>query len=204
MKLEIELKNGNKQVIEDVENYTVIDDETAKISPPTEGEVFEVDLSRIKRELFRLPRKDDEQEGTRQLIIEAFSKVDSTTQKFQVYVPKRTWKGRREPSWLQSYAKQFGGRVATWLEWALVLAQRISNGESWENICNDFDTAKNHWMVWVETNERFGYDVFYRVGGEIGRYGYTPYAPSHIHYRISDYNVIGGEEATVPLIRLND
>lgn len=55
--------------------------------------------------------------------------------------------------------------MATFYEWILVLAQRISNGESWETICNNYDTAPNYWMVWAGYNRCVGEDIFYIVGG---------------------------------------
>lgn len=196
MKLEIKFKNGSKQLIEDVEEYTVIDDKNANILPPMEEETFEVDLSRIKKELFRIPRKDDKQEQIRQLILEALSEADSTAQKFTIYVPKRKEDGRCRVSWLASYAKKMGGRVATFYEWILVLAQRISNGESWETICNNYDTAPNYWMVWWGKN-RYGEDIFFIVGG--CKYGV---ASNYSDVPIYSSTTMFVEEI-VPLVRLN-
>lgn len=41
-------------------------------------------------------------------------------------------------------AKKENGHLANWVEQALEWAQRITNGETWEAVCNNPDTAKNH------------------------------------------------------------
>lgn len=47
-----------------------------------------------------------------------------------------------------------GDHLTDWVEQAFEWAQKIANGESWESICNEVDTAKwvrcVRWKAWIK------------------------------------------------------
>jgi len=55
--------------------------------------------------------------------------------------PIKTWKVKSVQE-LEALACKNGNYLATWVEQALEWAQRIQNGESWEDLCNMPDTSK--------------------------------------------------------------
>lgn len=118
---------------------------------PTEGKCFEVNPMGIDRSLFQEKRSDRRQEQTRQYILEAFAEVDKHPEKyakpFKTLIPEKTWDGYKTVRELKQYAKELGGHHGNKTEQALEWAQRLSNGETWEAICNDRDTAKWYRLV---------------------------------------------------------
>lgn len=132
------------------------------VTKPTEGEWFEVKPQDINQKLFRRKRKDEEQERVRKIIIEAFVEMKENPEEygrsFKTMMPEKTWDSKTVFE-LKKMACQLGDHNANWVEQALEWAQRIANGESWEAICDDVDTA--NWyrlVVW-----KYGYTR--RVGG---------------------------------------
>lgn len=109
---------------------------------PTEGEYFKVDPTAIDQTLFTEKRKDEKQEKTRQLILDAFAEVKKNLNRygkpFITFIPKKTWHSKTGRE-LKELAEDIGDHMADWVEQALEWAQRISNGEAWEAICNDLD-----------------------------------------------------------------
>ena len=126
--------------------------------------VFAVKPLEIDRRKFRNSMSDRKQERTRQIIQDAFYAVDKCPKKysapFYTMIPKKNWKGDKTVEQLKAYANDLGGSMADWVEQALEWAQRISNGESWETICNNADTA--HWYRLIEWMYNGGVT---RVGG---------------------------------------
>lgn len=139
---------------------------------PTEGKLFEVRPLEIdRRGYFGEPLSDKMQEKTRQIINEAFAELDKQPQKyaspFYTLIPEKKWKGHRTVAELKAYARDLDGEMADWVEQALEWAQRIYNGEAWNAICNNVDTA--NWrrvIVWknrycrIVGSTRFLYDEF--------------------------------------------
>ena len=128
------------------------------------GKDFVVILSSIDKSLFQEKRANAQQEWTRQIIEEAFDEVDQYPEEyvkaFKVMIPEKMWSFTtiRE---LKKVAKNLGGHIANWVEQALVWAQRISNGETWEAVCNDPDTEKWYRLVeWKNASYRL-------VGGSV-------------------------------------
>ena len=124
---------------------------TTKVAQkPTEDEWFEVKPQAIDQKLFEKKRKSKRQEATRQLILEAFSKVKDNPEKysknFKTMMPKKTWESKSVAD-LKEIACELGDHNADWVEQALEWAQRIANGESWKAICNDKDTANWYRLV---------------------------------------------------------
>ena len=162
---------------------------------PTEDRWFEVNLQDINQSLFEKEKKDGRQEKTRKLILEAFAeakrKPEKYGRKFKTMMPKKTWTDKTVKE-LRQLAWELGDHNADWVEQALEWAQRICNGESWEAVCNNADTA-NWYRVILWKN---GY---YRlVGGSRSNYNYSP---------ASDVSSIGYHSLfsfsnTVPLVVL--
>lgn len=115
-----------------------------------------VNLKSINRDLFVTPREDEDQEKVRKLIQEAFSEADSKPEKysqaFETLVPDIDVLCYTK-SKLIVLAYDLGDHMADWVEQALEWAQKISDGQSWESICNYPDTSKNRRMIiWKNGN----------------------------------------------------
>lgn len=144
-KLEIVFSDGRKEILDCVESVTITEHyiyEETQI--PNEGKMFEVNPLQIDRSLFAKPKKGWE-EWTRNIILEAFAEIDKNPERysasFYTLIPAKTWIGFKTVTELEAYAKDAGDHMADWVEQALEWAQRISNGESWEVICDKPDTA---------------------------------------------------------------
>lgn len=112
---------------------------TAKVAQkPTVGAWFEVKPQAIDQKLFEKKREENKHEAARQLILEAFAEMKDNPEKygknFRTMKPKQTW-NRRTVAQLKEMASNLGDHNANWVEQALEWAQRIANGESWEEIC---------------------------------------------------------------------
>ena len=123
--------------------------ETKVARIPTEGKWFKVNPLAIDQNLFKEERENSMQETTRQYILEAFEemKMNSKYAKpFKTMIPKKTWETKSVEE-LKKLAQRLGNHNADWVEQALEWAQRISNGESWDEICNKQDTANWYRLV---------------------------------------------------------
>ena len=127
----------------------------AKPKRPTEEAPFVVDPSEIDRSFFQEERKDERQEKTRQLILEAFAMVDKYPEKyrkcFMTLIPKKSWTGSKTVDKLRELATVLGDHMADLVEQTLEWAQRIQNGEGWYTVCNKADTAD--WYRLIEWNK---------------------------------------------------
>lgn len=128
------------------------------VKTPIEGKWFKVDVNSINKKLFKKPRADDSQEFARQLILNAFSEFKNHPElyssNFLTMFPRKTWKVKSVKE-LEALACKNGNYLATWVEQALEWAQRIQNGESWEDLCNMPDSSK--WcrlILWDNSNYR--------------------------------------------------
>ena len=123
------------------------------VETPTEGKWFEVNPLAIDQNLFKEKRSDSMQEKTRQLILKAFVELKKHPERnkaFRTLIPEKTWNYSTVKN-LKKMASQFGDHIADWVEQALEWAQRIANGESWEDICNKEDNVANWWsrlVIW--------------------------------------------------------
>lgn len=161
----------------------------------TEDKCFEVNPQAIDQSLFQKKREDESQEKTRKLIVEAFAEVKSSPEKydkkFKTVMPKKTWTSETVED-LKQVACKLGDHNADWVEQALEWAQRIFNGESWEVVCNNDDTA--NWyrlVVWKNGYARL-------VGGSL--YGDCSSPASYVSS--TDYDSDFSIELTVPLVVL--
>lgn len=153
MKLEVVFKNGRKETFSNVESFKVreervFNEEYDVAQIPKEERLFEVNPLEINQTFFEKSRSDQKQEKTRQLILEAFAEVgkhpEKYASKFYTFIPEKKWNGAKTVTDLKEYAN---GLMADWVEQALEWAQRISNGERWERLCNQTDTANWYRMV---------------------------------------------------------
>lgn len=122
----------------------------------TKGSTFKVTPLEIDQTLFKKKRKDPQQEELRQLILEAFRQMKRDSKyarPFKIMIPEKTWKSKSVPE-LEELANKLGDHLTDWVEQAFEWAQKISNGESWESICNELDTAKwvrcVKWKAWIK------------------------------------------------------
>lgn len=163
---------------------------------PKEGEWFKVNPSSIDQQLFENKRTDEMQEHLRFYIQQAFKELKENPEKnkdFKVLIPKRDidhYGENPSVSKLKNFASQIGDHMGYWWEWALMLEQRIANGESWESLCNVPDTA--NWYLLVED-----FSMHSRIVGGSRRSCYNP-SPSNINsYDYWDGDIV---ESAVPLV----
>ena len=170
---------------------------TAKVAQvPTEGQWFEVNPQTINQSLFKKKRKDERQERTRKLILEAFAEVDKHPEKyasaFYTLMPEMKWNGLKTVAELNAYANDLDGQMADWVEQALEWAQRLFNGESWETICNNADTANWYRVILWENG------CYRLVGGSRHNDYADPASDVGNRGYYSNYRIIGA----VPLVVL--
>ena len=131
------------------------------IHEPKKGVLFEVNPNGINLSLFQEEREDSNQEKMRQIILEALDEMNNNPGRygktFWTLRPKKTWVLKTVGE-LVKLAKAKGDHNADWVEWALELAQRLTNGEAWEDVCNKPDTA--NWYRLVQWK-----DGYYRLVG---------------------------------------
>lgn len=115
-----------------------------------DGEWYEVKPQSINQELFQNKRKNKLQEQTRMYILKAFEEMNKNPNRygrnFKTMMPRKYW-GCKTVRELKKVARTLGERTADFTEQCLEWAQRISNGESWEVLCNQPDTANWFRMV---------------------------------------------------------
>ena len=204
MKLEIVFKDGRKETFDGVVSFNVTEEQITKkechasdlAQTPSEGKLFEVNPLGIDRSKFEKPMSNRQQEWTRQIIQKAFAEVDKHPEKyasaFYTLMPEKKWNGYKTVAELKAYANDLDGQMADWVEQALEWAQRLFNGESWETICNNADTA-NWYRVILWKN-----GCYRLVGGS--RRGSNSYPASDVNFY--DYYSYGRIYDTVPLVVL--
>ena len=113
---------------------------------PAIGEWFEVNPLAIDRRLFNEERTDKEQERVRLEILDAFERLKrypGEGQPFKTLVPSKPYSANTRKG-LQRIACQLGEYVAEYNEKVLEWAQRLANGETWEDVCNKPDPRGIH------------------------------------------------------------
>lgn len=153
-----EMSFSNEELTAIVEEHFKRKEQESKkwLEPPREGKWFEVNPQDIDRELFKNPRENDAEEETRQTILKAFESADQAPnrwlRKFETCFPKKTWR-RKSGEKLIELATEMGNHNANWVEQALEWAQRISNGETWAELCRWPDIAKNGRLIINESGQ---------------------------------------------------
>lgn len=154
-------KHFNTEATQQEEKDAQKQAETEMAQTPTEGKWFEVRPAEIDQRLFSEKKSNKMQERTRQLILLAFAEMKNNSKyarPFKTLIPEKTWYAKYVCE-LKKIACNLGDHMADWVEQALEWAQRIANGETWEAVCNDPDTA--NWYRLIEWKD--GYTR--RVGG---------------------------------------
>lgn len=165
MEITLRLSDGQKKTFSEEELIAIVEEhlqnpkaqikkEKIEFAPvPMEGKWFKVEPLTIDKTLFKEKRKNSSQERTRQLILKAFEKIKWNSEyarSFKTIMPPKKWASRTVKE-LKDMACKLGDHNANWVEQALEWAQRIHNGETWEDICNKPDTA-NWYRVVVWNN----------------------------------------------------
>lgn len=205
MKLEIFFEDGRKESFDDVVSYQEVREPT--INQELNGTLTPimscmVNPLAINRDLFKDAWKADcdfgYREKLRKLIQEAFVELDNNPEKyaspFYIVIPKKDWDDEKSVSELEQYAKDRGGYIADWVEQALTWAQRISNGDIWENVlrtphyytCNQNQNGEQRLV-----KKKPGY--YYLVGGK-----YSWWA--NIDYHTPVCNSARQFDSVVPLV----
>ena len=165
------------------------------IHGPEEGVPFEVNPNGINLSNFQEERKDPAQEKMRKTILKALDEVEKNPDKysntFWTLQPEKTWVSKTVGK-LVELAKEKGDHNADWVEWAMELAQRITNGEAWEDVCNKPDTANWYRLIeWKNGHYRL-------VGGSRKLGDYNPASVVYYDCWCSNSRV----SYTVPLVVL--
>lgn len=131
--------------------------ETEVAQTPTEGKWFEINPTEIDQRIFYEKKSDRRQERTRQRILEAFFEMKINpkyARPFETLIPKKTWY-TKYVSELRDIACNLGDHMADRVEQALEWAQRIANGETWEEVCNNPDNANWYRLIeWENSHTR--------------------------------------------------
>ena len=154
MKVTLQLYDGREMTFSKVNNISIGEDyfknnDVKKKVPedmkkPKEGEWFKVNPLLINQGLFQAKRNDFWQERARLLILDAFKEAEKNakySKPFKTMVPKEDWPETTTIGRLKNLMFERGYQLADWVELALEWAQRIDNGELWEDICNRPDTS---------------------------------------------------------------
>lgn len=125
---------------------------------PQKNDWYKVTPHLISRTLFKNPRRDPWQEQLRCLINDAFEEVDKNpyapyTKTFYVLIPDKIWNKPVKVYTLNNYACELGDGMASWIEQALEWAERISNGESWQSLCDTVDKTKWYRLIIWKNNK---------------------------------------------------
>jgi len=132
--------------------------------PTAEVQWFEVNPQTIDEKLFQESRSDEKQEMVRLLILEAFAELRINPERYgrayETMLPKKTW-GSKQVEDLQKMASKLGDHMANWTELAFEWAQRISNGETWESVCEENTADWYRLVVWKNG------DSYKLIGGSI-------------------------------------
>lgn len=169
---------------------------TESMQTPFKGKRFKVNLETINLNLFLEAREDSKQEKIRQIIVEALTVAQNNpkyAKPFTTIIPEKDWSAKYVFE-LEMLCYKFHGHTADWVEQCLEWAQKISNGVSWQELCNDADACDWYRLV------SWKYDRLCLIGGA-----------KALNSRVSATNVIAYSfrsdsvlSDTVPLIVVYD
>lgn len=135
------------------------------VKRPTEGEWFYVDPAGINWELFQNERASWEEERARRTIVAARAEAEKNPEiygnPFETLMPTIDWEGKKKVSELLERARQLGEGPLYWVGQALEWAQRLTNGETWHDICKVVDSDWYKIVIWKD-------GLPHRVGGSRG------------------------------------
>lgn len=144
--------NGVKRVLREIELVSILEkhfsNEVVSIPKgPIWGEFFWVNPLLINRQPFYIERSDYKEEMLRAHITEAFNEWDNLIagdsnclKEFRTIVPYANNVLWNVTEW-NDVAHNMSGKIATKMEQALLWAQRIDNGENWQEVLNSLYTG---------------------------------------------------------------
>lgn len=149
---------------------------------PAEGVYFSVNPHLMDLRFFEnLSFENTLQEWTRKRIVKALKKVQENPKKyakpFKIKWLKKDWDVKTLKELKEMVAKE-GDHPTDSVEQALELAQRILNGETWEEVCNQPDTAEHYRLIEDEDG------IWIVVGGSTEADHNSP--PAGMDYTVSD------------------
>ena len=139
----LENKFQRGELIKELENYETQKANRTELGfeisiKPAVGKAFLVRPMLIDRSFFGSSRRKKLHEVIRLLICQAFDELDKYPEKysqdFVTIIPKKTW-NVKTVSELQIYARENKCFIANWVYQVLEWAQRIQNGETWDDVC---------------------------------------------------------------------
>jgi len=128
-----------------------------------------IDIDKIDKTLFNEPREDIKEERLRETIQEAFKMAECNpryTLPFEVMTPSMYEDKPIKVQIGEAYLR--GEEPCDWAHQALEWAFRITNGESWENICKEVDRSTYSRMIF----DKKGLLTYW--GGSIKHLAYQP------------------------------
>lgn len=152
---------GKKMTFSEEEIMGILSEYFSDTVSKTVDVIFKINPLEIDRDLFDHEREDYDQEQTRLIIKKAFEELDDQPdmygRSFETIILEKTWKTETGAG-LVKMAKKKGDHLADWVEQAFEWAQKIQNGETWEDLCNENDNSDFYRIVkW--------YDETYRLVG---------------------------------------
>ena len=144
MKLTFEV-NGREMTFLEEELVAIL--EKNFDNPKIDWKSYEVNPMAINQELFNEKRIDPKQECTRQIILDALEELRKNPKKyarFKLMIPEKSWSVKTLKELKEIDSEK---HLTDWVELALGWAQRITNGETWESICNEPDTSKWYRLI---------------------------------------------------------
>lgn len=150
--MKVTLQVGGREItFFNVERITeVVSDTIGKdVQGVAENGCIEVKPNTINQKLFQKKRENANQEKVRQLILEAFEKMKEEpeySKNFKIIIPEKTWEEKTIIE-LKKMANEIGDHMTNWVEKALEWAQLLTNGKTWESICDNADTANWYRLI---------------------------------------------------------
>lgn len=164
MIITLQLSDGRKMSFSKEELIVIVEEHLKKMETTAvenklpKEEWFNVEPLTIDQNLFKEKRKDSRQEKIRRLICGAFKEMKKNPQyqaPFKTTVPQSKCTSKTIAEF-KRFAAEIGDHNANWVEQALEWAQKISNGETWEDICNKKDTSSfRRVVIWKDGYAHF-------------------------------------------------
>lgn len=147
------VKKVDKQQGKELQTKNALQINVAK--KPTEGILFEIKCSKILNARFERPTGNKRQENVwetiQEAIIEARNNPIRYPSLFYTLIPEKMEEGYKTEEKHRAYAKKCGGQMANWVEQHLEWAQRILNGETWNDLCcNDEKLKWSRAVIWKD------------------------------------------------------
>ncbi len=118
---------------------------------PVEGKWFLVNPAKLDFNFLDAPRRNTKEEETRILITDAMHELEKYPEKynspFRTLVPICKVSTAKVINDFRRFSQNSGDGIADWVHQALEWAQRINNGESWNDICIKPDRMRCYRLI---------------------------------------------------------